>query len=82
MRQREHKINLLRPHSGDPFEEVVDTEDEDNDGSDTIDPGGFQEYVRDELEVLAATCMDNGEKRWSDSRCGQFTVGNSVLETC
>ena len=42
------------------FEEVVDTEDEDNDGSDTIDPGEEQEYVRDELEVLA-TCMDNGE---------------------
>ena len=45
----------------DTFEEVVDTEDEDNDGSDTIDPGDLQEYVRDELEVLA-TCMDNGEK--------------------
>ena len=44
----------------DTFEEVVDTEDEDNDGSDTINPGDLQEYVRDELEVLA-TCMDNGE---------------------
>ena len=44
----------------DTFEEVVDTEDEDNDGSDTIDPGDLQEYVRDELEV-SATCMDNGE---------------------
>ena len=44
----------------DTFEEVVDTEDEDNDGSDTIDPGDLQEYVRDELEVLA-TYMDNGE---------------------
>ena len=42
----------------DTFEEVVDTEEED--GSDTIDPGDLQEYVRDELEVLA-TCMDNGE---------------------
>ena len=36
----------------DTFEEVVDTEDEDNDGSDTIDPGDLQEHVRDELEVL------------------------------
>ena len=44
----------------DTFEEVVDTEDEDNDGSDTIDPGDLQEYERDELEV-SATCMDNGE---------------------
>ena len=44
----------------DTFEEVVDTEEEDNDGSDTIDPGDLQEYVRDELEVLA-TCRDNGE---------------------
>ena len=35
------KSNLLRPHSGTLFEEVVDTEDEDNDGSDTIDPGDF-----------------------------------------
>ena len=48
LRQRENKINLLRPHSGT----LVDTEDEDNDGSDTIDPGDLQEYVRDELEVL------------------------------
>ena len=38
----------------DTFEEVVDTEDKDNDGSDTIDPGDLQEYVRDELEVLMA----------------------------
>ena len=44
----------------DTFEEVVDTEEEDNDGSDTVDPGDLQDYVRDELEVLA-TCMDNGE---------------------
>ena len=29
----------------DSVEEVVDTEDEDNDGSDTIDPGDLQEYV-------------------------------------
>ena len=28
----------------DTFEEVVDTEDDDNDGSDTIDPGDLQEY--------------------------------------
>ena len=44
----------------DTFAEVVDTEDEDIDGSDTIDPGDLQEYVRDELEVLA-TCINNGE---------------------
>ena len=44
----------------DTFEEVADTEDEDNEGSDTIDLGDLQEYVRDELEVLA-TCMDSGE---------------------
>ena len=45
----------------DTFEEVIDTEKEDNDGSgDTIDPGDLQEHVRDELEVLA-TCMDNPE---------------------
>ena len=58
---------------------VVDTEDEDNDGSNTIDPGDLQEYVRDELEMLA-TCMDSGEN--DAPRCGQFTVGNSMLETC
>ena len=74
MRQREHIINLLRPHSG-TLEEVVDTEDEDNDGSDTIDPGDLQEYVRDELEVLA-TCMDNGE---NDAPIPG--VDNSQLET-
>ena len=59
----------------DTFEEVVDTEDEDNDGSDTIDPGDLQEYVRDELEVLA-TCMDNGE---NDAPVPG--VDNSQLET-
>ena len=42
----------------DAFEEVVDTAEEDNDGSDTIDPGDLQEY---ELEVLAA-CMDKWRK--------------------
>ena len=59
----------------DTFEEVVDTEDEDNDGSDTIDPGDSQEYVRDELEVLP-TCMDNGE---NDAPIPG--VDNSQLET-
>ena len=59
----------------DTFEEVVDTEDEDNDGSDTIDPGHLQEYVRDELEVLA-TCTDNGE---NDAPIPG--VDNSQLET-
>ena len=59
----------------DTFEKVVDTEDEDNDGSDTIDPGELQEYVRDELEVLA-TCMDNGE---NDAPIP--SVDNSQLET-
>ena len=59
----------------DTFGEVVDTEDEDNDGSDTIDPGDLQEYVRDELEVLA-TCMDNGE---NDAPIPG--VDNSQLET-
>ena len=42
-----------------------DTEDEDNDGSDTIDPGDLQEYVRDELEVMA-NCMDSGENGGAD----------------
>ena len=38
----------------DTFEEVKDTEEEDNDGSgDTIDLRDLQENVRDELEVLA-----------------------------
>ena len=59
----------------DTFEEVVDTEDEDNDGSDTIDPGDLQEYVRNELEVLA-TCTDNGE---NDAPIPG--VDNSQLET-
>ena len=59
----------------DTFEEVVDTEDEDNDGSDIVDPGNLQEYVRDELEVLA-TCMDNGE---NDAPIPG--VDNSRLET-
>ena len=67
--------NLLRPHSGTLFEEVVDTEDEDNDGSDAINPGDLQEYVRYELEVLA-TCMDNGE---NDAPIPG--VDNSHLET-
>ena len=44
----------------DTFGEVDDTGEEDNDGRDTIGLGDLQEYVRDELEVLA-TCMDNGE---------------------
>ena len=45
----------------DTFEDVVDAEEEDNEGSgDTIVPGDLQEYMRDELEVLA-TCLDNGE---------------------
>ena len=43
----------------DTVEEVTHTQEEDNHGSDTIDPGDLQEYVRDELEILA-TCMDNG----------------------
>ena len=39
---------------------MIDTEEEDNAGSgDTVDPGDLQEYVRDELEVLA-TCVDSG----------------------
>ena len=59
----------------DTFEEVVDTEEEDSDGSDTIDPGDLQEYVRDELEVLA-TCMDIGE---NDTAIPG--VDNSQLET-
>ena len=64
----------------DTFEEVVDTEDEDNDGSDTIDPGDLQEYVRDELEVLAA-CMDNGENDAPIPGVDN-SVGNSMSETC
>ena len=72
--KRDHKINLLRPQWY-TFEEFVDTEDEDNDGSDTIDPGDLQEHVRDELEVLA-TCMDNGE---NDAPIPG--VDNSQLET-
>ena len=40
---------------------MKDTEEKDNDGSgDTIDLRNLQEYVRDELGVLA-TCMDNSE---------------------
>ena len=62
LRQREHKIILLRPHSGTRLRRLSRQEDEDNDGSDTSDPGDLQEYVRDELEVLC-----------SDSRCGQFS---------
>ena len=62
-------------HTVGHSEEVVDTEDEDNDGSDTIDPRDLQEYVRDELEVLA-TCMDNGE---NDAPIPG--VDNSELET-
>ena len=73
--QREHKINLLRPHSGTLLRRLSRTEDEDNDGSDTIDPCDLQEYVRDELQVLA-TCMDNGEK---DAPIPG--VDNSQLET-
>ena len=46
-------LELLRPHR----EEVIDTEEEDKDGSDTIDPGDLQEYV----QKVLATCMDKGE---------------------
>ena len=59
----------------DTFEEGVDSVDEDDDGSDTIDPGDLQEYVRDELEVLA-TCLDTGE---NDAPIPG--VDNSQLET-
>ena len=74
MRQKQPKIILLRPQ-WDTFEEVVDTEDEDNDGSDTIDPDDLQECVRDGLEVLA-TCMNIGENDAAISG-----VDNSLLET-
>ena len=40
-----------------------------------MDPGDLQEYVRDELEVLA-TCMDNGE-----SEAPSPGVDASQLET-
>ena len=59
LQQKRPEINpeLFRPHSEDTSEEVMDTEEEDNDGSgETIDLSDWQEYVRDELEVLA-TCM-------------------------
>ena len=57
------------------FEDIADTEEEDNDGSDTTDRGDLQEHVRDELEVLA-TCMNNGE---NDAPIPG--VDNSQLET-
>ena len=75
LRQRENTKSLLRPHKNTLFKKKVDTEDEDNDGNDTIDPGDLQENVRDELEVLA-TCMDNGDKKAPIPG-----VDNSQLET-
>ena len=66
------RVLIIAGDSPDPH---VDTEDEDDDGSDTINPGDLQEYVRDELEVLA-TCMDNGE---NDAPIPG--VDNSQLET-
>ena len=72
---RENTKSICFVRTVDTFEEVVDTEDEDNDGSDTIDPGDLQEYVRDELGVLA-TCMGNGE---NDAPIPG--VDNSQLET-
>ena len=53
LRQERTQNHSASSAQWDTIEEVVDTEDEDNDGSDTIDPGDLQEYVRDELEVLA-----------------------------
>ena len=50
---------------------MIKTEEEE-DGSDTIDPGDLQEHVRDELEVLAT----NGE---NDAAIP--SVDNSQLET-
>ena len=75
LQQRETQNQSASSAQWDNFEEVVDTADEDNDGSDTIDPGDLQEYVRDELEVLAS-CMDNGE---NDAPIPG--VDNSQLET-
>ena len=63
------------------FEEVVDNEDEDNDGSDTID---IRVIYKNTCEMnswcwpLAWTMV----KMMPDSKCGQFTVGNSMRETC
>ena len=70
--ERERVPRSVRPHhcwgQWDTFEEVFDLEQEDKDGSgDTIDPGDLQEYVRDELEVLA-TCMDNRPPAWTMAR--------------
>ena len=73
-----HICNRENPKSiaqWDTSEEVTDAEDEDNEGSNTIDLGNLQEYVRDELEVLAI-CMDNGE---NDAPIPG--VDNSQLET-
>ena len=63
----------------DTFEEVVDTVDEDNDGSDTTDSGDLQEYVRDELEVLAA-CMDNGENDAPSPGVNNSQLGTACLK--
>ena len=49
----------------DMFEVVIDTEEEDNEGSDTIDPGDLQEYVRDDendAAIPGVTC-DGSRKR-------------------
>ena len=65
----------------DTFEEVTDTEEEDNDGSgNTIDLGDLQDDVRDELEALAS-CM-GWRERCPDCRRGRFSAGNGISQTC
>ena len=46
-----------------------------------IDPGELQEYVQDELEVLA-TCMYNGENDASIPVVDNSQLENSMFETC
>ena len=57
LRRREHKIKLLCPHCGTLFRRLTTLRMMTTMAVDTIDPGDLQEYVRDELEVLA-TCME------------------------
>ena len=56
----------------DTFEEVRDTEEEDNDGS--------GDYVRGELEVLA-TCMDNDENDAPTLRSSTSAILHTILRS-
>ena len=62
----------------DTFEEI-DTEEEDNDGSDTIDPGDLQEHVRDDLEGDNDAPIPGVDNSQLESACLKFSELTEAL---